>query len=238
MSPATLPWGQWLFYVACRWGFRILFRLLGGLRVEGLEHLPCRGPVILAPNHRSLLDPWLMCAACPNPLRSLAAEDLFQVAGLGWFLRAMGAFPLRRGQADPEAMSRALELLRRGATLMIFPEGRISPNGHPQPWLPGVAWISLRSQVAVIPVHIEGSGRVLPLGRYWPGRGPMVVRFLPPQTPPVLERRNLRHQVEAWLSQLECRALRDGEADDESPNTPAETPSNWKDRGDRAALAE
>ena len=233
MSPSTLPWGQWCFYVGSRWGFRGLFWLLGGLRVEGLEHVPCRGPIILAPNHRSLLDPWLMCAACPNPLRSLAAEDLFQVPGLGWFLRAMGAFPLRRGQADSEAMARALGLLEQKATLMIFPEGRISPDGEPLPWLPGVAWISLRSQVPVIPVQIAGSREVLPLGRFWPRRGVMSVRFLPPLVPPPLERRNLRKQVESWLQRL-----KDAEAGGAYPSRLAGIPRNSSDRGDTAVIFE
>ncbi len=208
---STLPWYQWLFYVACRWGFRAVFTGLGGLKVRGLEHVPLRGPVILAPNHRSLIDPWLMCAACPNPLRSLAADDLFAIPWLGWFLRAMGAFPLRRGQADPEALQESLSLLKRGATLMIFPEGKISPQGDPQPWLPGVAWISLRSGVPVIPVRISGSREVLPLGRYRPRRGVMEVHFLPPQLPPVMERRQLRQQVEAWRRRLES-SIRDESA--------------------------
>lgn len=211
MNFSTLPWYQWFFYVACRWGFRLTFQLLGGLSIKGLEHVPLGGPIILAPNHRSLIDPWLMCAASPNPLRSLAADDLFAIRWLGWFLKAMGAFPLRRGQADPEALQESLSLLKRGATLMIFPEGRISPQGDPQPWLPGVAWISLRSGVPVIPVRISGSREVLPLGRYWPRRGPMEVHFLPAQLPPPMERRHLRQQVEAWRLQLES-SLRDESA--------------------------
>ncbi len=204
MSPSTLPWPQWVFYVSCRWGFKALFNSLGGLTVEGLDNLPCRGPVILAPNHVSLADPWLVCAASPNPLRSLAAEDLYKVPGLCQFLYGMGAIPLKRGVPDPATMGKARQLLAQGATLMIFPEGGCSPDGASRPWLPGVAVLALRSGAPVIPVGIGGSRKWLPLGRYLPRRGALEVKFGTPQVPPSLEAtRSIKVQVEEFRQSLE-----------------------------------
>lgn len=207
MSPSTLPWVQWLFYVTCRWGWRALFAVRGGLTVTGLENLPCRGPVILAPNHVSLLDPWVMCAASPNPLRSMAAEYLFKIPGLGPYLYGMGAFPLKQGVADSQSVGKARRLLAEGATLMVFPEGGCRPDGLPGPWLPGVAVLSLRSGVPVIPVVIQGSRQLLPLGSWWPRWSPLTVAFLPPVTPPAREG-PVKVQVQLYLQRLQEAWLR------------------------------
>lgn len=172
-----------MFYVTFRWFWKLFFQLTGGLEVEGLEHLPYRGPVILAPNHASLLDPWIMCAAVPNPMRSLAADDLYKIPVLKHYLYGMGAMPLKRGAADHAALNLARQLLKQRATVMIFPEGRCSPDGQPQPWLSGVSVLSLRSGSPVIPVVITGSHRLLPVGRFWPRRSRVRVRFLPPIQP-------------------------------------------------------
>ena len=146
MSPSTLPWPQWLFYVTSRWGWRALFHLFGGLEVRGLENLPCRGPIILAPNNVSLADPWIVCAGSPNPLRSLASHKLYEVPGLAQYLYAMGAIPLRRGVADHESLGVARELLAKGATVMIFPEGGSAGTARPGPGYRG--WLCFRCAAA------------------------------------------------------------------------------------------
>ena len=204
MSPSTLPWPQWFFYVTCRWGFRALFTACGGLTVKGLEHLPQRGPVILAPNHVSLADPWIMCAACPNPMRSMAAEYLYRTPGLAQFLYGMGAFPLKQGVSDPQALGKARRLLAQGATLMVFPEGGCSLDGLPQPWLPGLAVLALRTRAPVIPVVIEGSRKLLPLGRWLPGWSPTRVTFLAPvPAPEAAPGETVKLQVERHLQKLQ-----------------------------------
>ncbi|MBS2036908.1 1-acyl-sn-glycerol-3-phosphate acyltransferase [bacterium] len=177
--------------------------MLGGIQINGIEHLPYRGPVILAPNHVSLVDPWIMCAAVPNPMRSMAAEYLYRTPGLAQYLYGMGAFPLKQGSTDHTAMSRARAYLKRGATLMIFPEGGCSPDGLPKPWLPGVAVLSLRSGAPVIPVVIQGSRDCLPLGTFRPRYSPMTVTFLPPVPAPPISSVGIRNQVKEHLECLE-----------------------------------
>lgn len=204
MSAAALPWAQWLFYVSARWGWRSLFHLTGGLHIDGLENVPYRGPVIIAPNHHSLADPWIACASIPNPLRSVAAEDLWNNRPLGLYLTAMGAFPVKRGSADAESLGLARAFLADGATLMIFPEGGISQEGQPRPWQPGVALLSIRSGVPVVPTVIQGSGRLLPLGTFRPRRTPVRVRFLPAIAPPELRPgQRVKDQVEALRLRLQ-----------------------------------
>ena len=203
MSPSTLAWPHWAFYVTGRWCWKALFTFLGGIETRGLEHLPHRGPVILAPNHVSLLDPWIMCAAVPNPMRSMAADYLYKTPGLAQYLYCMGAFPLKQGQADLNAIGKAREYLNLGATVMIFPEGGCSPDGQPRPWLPGVALLALRSQSPVIPVIIQGSGNCLPLGTFLPRRTPLAVTFLPPVPPLPLRSEQVKKQVKEHLRRLE-----------------------------------
>jgi 1-acyl-sn-glycerol-3-phosphate acyltransferase len=191
--------------VFARWCWRVSFQLCGGLTVEGVEHVPCRGPVILAPNHVSLADPWIVMAASPNPMRSLAADELFRVPVLHSYLHALGCLRLRRGTADHQTMGAARRLLERGATVLIFPEGGCSPDGEPRPWLPGVAMLALRSGAPVIPVLISGSRRLLPLGTFWPRRQRVTARFLPPVQPPPLENGvPMRVQLERFRAQLEA----------------------------------
>lgn len=204
MSPSTLSWPHWAFYVAGRWGWKFFFSLVGGIRIRGLEHLPHRGPVILAPNHVSLLDPWIMCAAVPNPMRSMAAEYLYQTPGLAQYLYGMGAFPLKQGASDIQAMGKARDLLQKGATVMIFPEGGCSPDGKPRPWQPGVAVLALRTGSPVIPVVIDGSQGCLPLGKFIPRYSPMAVTFLPPVPAPTLNATPMRIQVEEHLQRLQA----------------------------------
>jgi 1-acyl-sn-glycerol-3-phosphate acyltransferase len=203
VSPSTLSWPHWAFYVTGRWCWKSTFAALGGIQVTGLEHLPCRGPVILAPNHVSLMDPWIMCAAVPNPMRSMAAEYLYKIPGLAQYLHGMGAFPLKQGQTDLKAMNRARDYLNRGATVMIFPEGGCSPTGQPRPWLPGVSVLALRANSPVIPVVIQGSRQCLPLGTYLPRRSRLSVTFLPAVQPQPLRSDAVKLQVKQHLHRLQ-----------------------------------
>ena len=97
----------------------------GRLEVSGLEHLPLSGPVLLAGNHDSYWDPVAVgVAARPRrQIRALAKSSMWKVKGLGWVLDGMGQIPIDRGKSDVAALSRAIEELRAGACIGIFPEG-------------------------------------------------------------------------------------------------------------------
>ena len=104
------------------------FAWWGRLRVEGLEHLPAEGPVLVAPNHDSQMDPVVIgLAAGPRRrLRYLAQAELWKIPGLGWFLTGMRQIPIRRGTGESRALDRAVDALKAGDAVAVFPEGRLS----------------------------------------------------------------------------------------------------------------
>ena len=104
----------------------ILFFLWPYLRikVDGRKNLDGKGALILAPVHRSNLDPLLLAGVLRHRrMRALAKESLFKVKPFAWFVSALGAFPVRRGSADRASVKAARVLLAEGATLLVFPEG-------------------------------------------------------------------------------------------------------------------
>src|SRR3954464_2684374 len=126
------------------------------LRRLGREHIPSGG-VILAANHRSFLDPFVIGCCLPRPIYFVAKRELFKNPILGWFLNCMGAFPVKRGESDEESVATALALLEGGQAVVIFPEGtRISAGSLAQPKR-GVGRLALQSGAPVVPIAITGS---------------------------------------------------------------------------------
>ena len=139
------------------WAARTAFALLWRYRVLGAENLPRKGPFILAANHRSSADPALL--GC-TPLRRnffFAKRELFDHWLFGRYIRALGAFPVDRGNADLGAVRYALKILKEGHVLIFFPEGTRSLTGDFLPAQPGVGLIALRAQVPVIPAYVHNS---------------------------------------------------------------------------------
>jgi 1-acyl-sn-glycerol-3-phosphate acyltransferase len=128
------------------------------IRLEGEEHIPGRGPVILASNHRSNMDPVLLASAVRRPVAFMAKAELF-VGPLGWILRWIGQFPVRRGGIDREALRRTDAVLARGSMLGLFPEGTRGDGGFSAVH-PGLAYIVVRQRCPVLPVAILGTERV------------------------------------------------------------------------------
>jgi glycerol-3-phosphate dehydrogenase (NAD(P)+) len=133
-----------------------LLLLFFRLRHLGVEHVP-PGGVVLAANHRSFLDPFLIGACIGRPIYFVAKQELFKNPLVGWFLNCLGAFPLRRGSADEDSVDTALALLERGRPVVIFPEGtRVTAGSLAQPKR-GVGRLVLQSGAAVVPIAITGS---------------------------------------------------------------------------------
>jgi 1-acyl-sn-glycerol-3-phosphate acyltransferase len=135
-----------------------LMRIWFRMRVEGREHVPAEGPVILASNHRSNLDPVLLASAVKRPVAFMAKAELF-VGPLGWIMRWIGQFPVRRGGIDREALRRTDAVLARGSMLGLFPEGTRG-DGRFSAVHPGLAYIVVRQRCPVLPVAIFGTERV------------------------------------------------------------------------------
>jgi glycerol-3-phosphate dehydrogenase (NAD(P)+) len=129
------------------------------LERTGRKNIPKRGPVILASNHRSFLDPFLIGCCMRRPVYFVAKKELFDKRWQGWILNGLGAFPIKRGESDEEWMATARAVLERGGALVIFPEGtrhRHGPLARPKR---GVGRLALETGAPVVPIAILGSER-------------------------------------------------------------------------------
>ena len=158
-----------LYELLERAGFRPLARKLYRVQLRGAEHIPSTGGVILAANHESLFDPWLLALATPRPVRYMAKSELWRYPLVGRALNAFGAFPVERGSGDAAAISNAADLLRRGEVLGIFPQGT-SKQLPSRPYLRGAARLALATGAPIIPIRLMGT-RGFPR----PGRPPAQV---------------------------------------------------------------
>lgn len=153
------------------------------LRVEGPEHLPRHGPYLLAANHHNYLDGVVLAVAVPRPISFLVMPRVWRATPLHPLLhRHLGSIPLALDRPDPGALRRALDALRAGRVVGIFPEGPYSVRGRLERGLPGVALLALRSGVPVVPAAVRGTYQALrdrPL--HLPRRHPLGVRFGPPR---------------------------------------------------------
>jgi 1-acyl-sn-glycerol-3-phosphate acyltransferase len=155
-----------------------LMRTWFRIRLEGHEHVPEAGPVILASNHRSNMDPVLLAAAVERPVAFMAKAELF-VGPLAWILRWIGQFPVRRGGIDREALRQTDAVLARGSMLGLFPEGTRG-EGTFSAVHPGLAYIVVRQGCPVLPVVIFGTERVRRRFGWLPFASPVRIVIGPP----------------------------------------------------------
>ncbi|MEA2132409.1 MAG: glycerol-3-phosphate dehydrogenase [Solirubrobacteraceae bacterium] len=146
------PLIYWLVRAVLQPFFHLYFRLS---RI-GREHVP-DGPVILASNHRSFLDPFVIATIARRPLYYVAKEELFRNRLNGWLLNHLGAFPVRRGESDSDMIDTAKAILARGDAVLIFVEGtRIRPGALGRPRR-GVGRLALETGAPVVPVAVIGT---------------------------------------------------------------------------------
>jgi glycerol-3-phosphate dehydrogenase (NAD(P)+) len=147
------PFVYWLARAFLQPFFHIYFRMS---RI-GREHIPTEGPVILAANHRSFLDPFVIATMVRRPMYYVAKKELFLRPWQAWILNALGAFPVDRGAGDEQMIDTAKAILARGDIVLIFPEGtRIRPGALGQPKR-GVGRLALETGVPVVPVAVIGT---------------------------------------------------------------------------------
>jgi 1-acyl-sn-glycerol-3-phosphate acyltransferase len=134
-----------------------LFRVYFRLRRIGREHIPGDGPLLLAANHRSFLDPFVIGMMLRRPVYYMAKRELFEKRLQGRLLNALGAFPVDRGTGDAGAMDAARAILERGDCVVVFPEGtrvRPGPLGAPKR---GIGRLALEAGVPVVPIAVLGT---------------------------------------------------------------------------------
>jgi 1-acyl-sn-glycerol-3-phosphate acyltransferase len=133
------------------------FHLYFRLERIGREHIPSEGPALIAGNHRSFSDPFLLGVCLRRPLRFVAKQELFDSWWKARLLIALGAFPIERGESDEQAMETARIILERGGVVGIFPEGtRVRPGPLAQPKR-GVGRLALETGAPIVPAAIVGT---------------------------------------------------------------------------------
>ena len=172
--------------------------------ISGPERVPRHGGVVLAANHVSNLDNYLLSSASPRPPLYLGKQELARGV-FGAFNVAMGMIPIDRGTGDQRAIDRVAQLLVAGEVIAMFPEGTRSPTGELFRFRSGTARVAATAGVPVVPVGLCGTAHVWPrgggprLGR--PGRGVLAVRFGQALEPPADGGRARR----LWTQELRAR---------------------------------
>ncbi|HUZ10710.1 MAG TPA: lysophospholipid acyltransferase family protein [Acidimicrobiales bacterium] len=169
----------WVLKVVLTPVFRLAFRV----RVEGRHHVPRRGPAILAANHQAFCDSLFLPLAVARKVTYLAKAEYFDDRRSAWFFRAVGQIPIRRGGGplSERALATAREALGAGRVLALYPEGTRSTDEFVHRGRTGVARLAAECGVPIIPVGIEGTTAVQPIGRRYlrPFRR-VTIRFGPP----------------------------------------------------------
>lgn len=157
------------------------------VRLSGLENIPAKDGVIIASNHQSYIDPFMISIGIKRPLRFLAWNVALDWPFVGKLMRLLGAWPLQVEGSDPATIRRSLQWLREGEAVMIFPEGgRGQPDGSMERFKAGAVRIALEAGVPILPVTIRGANRVWPPGKLMPRLGKIEIVYHPLFHPEVL----------------------------------------------------
>lgn len=165
-------WQRWLLYPIARNLAWLMFLILGPLSVRGRYRIPKHGPVLILPNHMADVDPIVVQIASSRPIQFMAKSELFEMGALGRILRWFRVFPVKRGEPDRAAIRHAIETLKLGEAVGVFPEGQLSETGELQEVKAGVALIIRQAAVdrplPVICCGLKNTNQVMPYGRVLP----------------------------------------------------------------------
>ena len=201
--------GTWVFHpgaVVTSW----LLWLVGPGRVEGLENVPRRGPMLVVANHCSNLDPpivgWAVGHRSGRVIHFMAKEEMRSWPVAGWLARNAGVFFVRRGSGDRSAQRMALTILEGGGALGLFPEGTRSRNGRLAEGRAGAALLAMRTGVSIVPVGVAGTQHIFRGRRLIPRRSMVTIRIGPTFQLPVqadgLDRAALRAGTETIMGAI------------------------------------
>lgn len=160
-----------------------VLRLLFKVRVEGIEHVPAGGPVILASNHLSFSDSIFLPLVLQRRVTFVAKAEYFEQRKTAWFFKMMGQIPVKRGggAASQRALDAAKEVLQADGVFGIYPEGTRSPDGRLYKGRTGVARLALDCHAPVIAVAMIGTREAQPIGQVKPNFGsPVTIKFSRP----------------------------------------------------------
>ena len=151
--PNLMYWSGWTL-------FRLISTIFFRVKITGQEHVPKTGGFILASNHRAYADPPVVGSCFRRESFSFAKRELFEKKLFAWWLRSVNSIPVRRGAVDRETIKFAVEIIKRGYGLTLFPEGTRSRTDDFLPAKPGVGMIAMNAQCPIVPVFIDGSNHL------------------------------------------------------------------------------
>lgn len=160
-----------------RWICRAIFIYVFRGRAFGRDHVPAEGGVLLVANHQSFLDPPLVGLPLNRECHFMARDTLFTNPHFDRLIRALNAFPVRRGASDVGALKEGLRRLKGGAALLVFPEGTRTRDGSVGPFLKGSLVLAQRTGVPIVPVAVHGAYECWPRNRRWPQRLPITIVY-------------------------------------------------------------
>jgi 1-acyl-sn-glycerol-3-phosphate acyltransferase len=163
---------SWLF-------LNLLEKALFGFSVSGRERIPASGPVIIASNHISYCDPPVVGSGVTREVHFLAKEELFKNPAFAWLIKNYNAIPLKRSVGDVGALRKAVQLLKQGKAVLMFPEGTRSLSGKLLKPKAGVGMIASMTSAPVVPAYVTGTNR---LGSAFLRKARLAVAFGEPLT--------------------------------------------------------
>lgn len=163
---------------------RVLSRIWFRLEVVDRDWVPASGPFVVAPIHRSNIDFFLVAAVTRRRMRYIGKDSLWKWAPLGRFIGMLGAFPVRRGGADREALRTCMQIVENGEPLVIFPEGTRQSGPKVADVYDGPAYIATRTGAPLLPVGIGGTEKAMPKGAKWIKPRKVVIVVGEPLNPP------------------------------------------------------
>ncbi len=171
---------------------------------ENTDALNLSGPTILAPVHRSNLDSVLVAALSDRRIRALGKQSLFETPGVNYVCAALGAIPVRRGEADRDSLKAAMALLKDGESMIVFPEGARQSGSKVGELFDGASWLAAKAGARVVPVGVAGTEQALPQGAKFLKRGGVAIVVGDPLDPPagVDGRKVHRDQLSAFTVEL------------------------------------
>lgn len=201
------PWAIAIIRPTIAFASRVLWKI----QFVGVENIPETGGVVIAANHQTYIDPFWLSLPIKRDLRFLAWSAAFRWPIIGRGMTLFGAWPLALEGSDPRAIRRALQWLRDGGAVVIFPEGgRSTATGELERFKAGAVRLALEANVPILPVTIKGGNRIWPRGWRLPHLGKVVVTYHPlynPEQPPDEETRAFARRESERLAKVIQSAL-------------------------------
>lgn len=163
-----------------RRSLHLFFRVFHAIQFHGTRNVPATGPVLLAANHPSYMDPLVLGLGVERLVRFFALRTLLDVPFVGWFSRKWGMLPVTPGGDNEPSVRKALRILARGGAVGIFPEGRRSRQFAMGPVKPGIGRLAAQSGAVLVPCVIYGTWKAWPIATGLPHPAKIVVDYLPP----------------------------------------------------------